>query len=595
MSKNTLSVLNDSAGFHMNLSPATWNKNIALRITRDAKNAEAFSVWSTHASTSTLNMYAARALQSLKEGVSGEVAIVKIGNNQYAAERTNSKMETTICTCTSNGRLSAAVISPKGVWTAVPTLPAPNGVIIDLSPVWAVFMMLIANTDLVNDVSVQTSVKKAMETFITETDADKLTIAAHYVSDTLYRGFADGHISGVTLTNGNIPFLPSQRVTEGRLNGEVICGHPHFLNGGEGVKVQKILTAKEAKAMFSEFAKTRRWTKEEKQFIPQFEDDYPVLPETIKIAQRYVNSRDAKRPLNNFLWRGITAYGKSTGTEMLAYLLNTPLLRVTCSSTMEAGDFLSNFIPDSSAEGLPADLPTFTEIECDPSGAYEKLTGTYLPDVSGDEVFAELLKRVGSGGGNTVRYKLVESNYVKALRKGYIVEIQEISRIKDPGVLVSLNEYDRAGAVIPLANGNYAKRHPNALVVYSDNIGYVSCRPVDPSVMRRMDSVFDSYELSDEQVLARVKYNTGYDDKDRLKGMLKIWKAVIDYCKDQEITDGEISVNELERWVNVLQIEGDAAFESACRECVVAKASPDRFTQEEIMQRAVTPLMDAMQ
>ena len=56
---------------------------------------------------------------------------------------------------------------------------------------------------------------------------------------------------------------------------------------------------------------------------------------------------------------------------------------------------------------------------------------------------------VARDGNGSARFKHVESNFVKALTRGYIVEIQEISRIKDAGVLVGLNEYDRPGAIIP--------------------------------------------------------------------------------------------------------------------------------------------------
>ena len=51
--------------------------------------------------------------------------------------------------------------------------------------------------------------------------------------------------------------------------------------------------------------------------------------------------------MNNFMWRGITSYGKSTGVELMAGFLNIPLLRMTCNSTMETQNFLSDIIPDT--------------------------------------------------------------------------------------------------------------------------------------------------------------------------------------------------------------------------------------------------------
>lgn len=87
-----------------------------------------------------------------------------------------------------------------------------------------------------------------------------------------------------------------------------------------------------------------------KAMIPSFPDDYPLPPEAVKIARRFVGTKDSKRPMRNFLWRGITSYGKSTGVEMIAAMLGIPLLRVTCNSTMETQNFLSDFVPDSGSE-----------------------------------------------------------------------------------------------------------------------------------------------------------------------------------------------------------------------------------------------------
>lgn len=123
------------------------------------------------------------------------------------------------------------------------------------------------------------------------------------------------------------------------------------------------------------------------------------------------------------------------------------------------------------------------------------------------------------------------------------------------------------------------------------SVCYASCRKIDPSVLRRMDFILDSLELSDAQVIARVKYNTGYSNEKRLRHMLEVWHSVIDFCHENEITDGEISVTELERWANVLLIEGNEAYMDACIECVVSKASPDPDIQKEIKDKVLAVLM----
>ena len=263
------------------------------------------------------------------------------------------------------------------------------------------------------------------------------------------------------------------------------------------------------------------------------------------MARRYVGSRAAKRPMVNFMWRGVTAYGKSTGVEILACILHMPLLRVTCHSNMETQDFLSDFVPNT--------------------------------DTTGAE----------KGSGEVPRFKHVESNYVKALEHGYIVEVQEISRIKDSGVLVGLNEYDRAGAIIPLVDGSHARRHANALVIYTDNVGYNSCRPIDPSVIRRMAFIIDSYDLPKEKALARLELNTDVHNQQILEKCYNVWEKIREFCYDKGITNGSISQSELEMWVMAVKIDDYSNYRQNCIECVISKATNDMEEQEEILSSVV--------
>lgn len=289
--------------------------------------------------------------------------------------------------------------------------------------------------------------------------------------------------------------------------------------------------------------------------------------------------------MNNFMWRGITSYGKSTGVELMAGFLNIPLLRMTCNSTMETQNFLSDIIPDTDGAHT-AELPDFAEIAADPASAYFKLTGVEDEDAT-CQMALEAYGKAAASNGSVARYKFVESNYVKALEHSYIVEVQEISRIRDAGVLVGLNEYDRAGAMIPLVDGRFVRRHPDAMVVYTDNVGYASCRPVDPSVIRRCAFVIDSYELTKETLLARVRYNTGFPDKDLLEKMYTVWLAISKHCKENDITEGSISATELEMWAQSVQVDGMSNVRENCRCCVVSKATSVVEEQEEIMGSVV--------
>lgn len=373
---------------------------------------------------------------------------------------------------------------------------------------------------------------------------------------------------------------------------EVIGGTFHFVDVSEEANDENRaddMTFGTVKAQFQAYADTQKWSPEEEELIPTFPDDYPVLPEAVKIAKRYVRTRDEKRPMNNFLWRGITSYGKSTGVEQIAALLHVPLVRVTCSSDKETQDFLSQFVPCNDENVAEAqNLPTVEQILYDPDGSWETITGEEREGVTADECLAELLRRAGRAG-DAPRFKHIESNYVKALAHGWICEVQEISAIRDPGVLKGLNEYDRPGAILPLANGDTVRRHHDAMVIYTDNVGYAASRPVDQSVIRRVAFAIDSYEMPEATVVARVKYNTGFDDDKLLEAMYITWRKIQQYCEEHEITEGCVSVTELEMWAACIKAEGGSSgvVYDTCRECVVAKATSRKQEQDEIVSACV--------
>ena len=78
------------------------------------------------------------------------------------------------------------------------------------------------------------------------------------------------------------------------------------------------------------------------------------------------------------------------------------------------------------------------------------------------------------GGGQ--RFSYVETDFLRALKNGYVVEIQEPTTIVQPGVLVGLNSLLEQGGSITLPTGEIIRRHPDAVVVVTTNVSYEGCR-----------------------------------------------------------------------------------------------------------------------
>ena len=390
------------------------------------------------------------------------------------------------------------------------------------------------------------------------------------ICDNVYRRI-EGGIFNVEIPNdGNIWPIDEKDFNNGAyMPDKVIAGTFRQSELTDKVKAKKIATVKDAKAVYW---KEKNWTPDVQALVPNVNEKMKVPAEVIELAD-YINgtSKDT-HPARNFMLRGITGYGKSTIVELLGAITNTPVVRISCSPHMETNDFLTNFVPDCSEFTIEEnELPEWDDISNDPETAYEMMTGKKKPGITPDEclkVYGDVCRAMANNGP---RYKLVESNYVKGLANGWLVEIQEPSVIMNSGVLAGLNEFDHVGSVIPMPDGSYRRRHKDAVVVFTDNVTYEGCRPLNQSVIRRNFMAFDLYDMSKKEILDRVKFNTNFKEKEALEAMYKVWKSIQQYCQENAITDGSISIIELENWAQAMRIRHD--FYSTCMRTVISKAT----------------------
>ena len=535
---------------------------------------------------STINADITRALMYMSDKTGTDYAVVKVSSTKVAAERKLSDGSHEIVTYQINGEIKAVKINTAGGAEPFKALGNKNDAI-HLTTLFMAIIALVGSVEFDLFTNVESVLSDIQRILIytqiiplLEEEKSKLW----WVNDYIYQKILDGSIKINIPDDGNIDMLSKRTISSGSLNGEVIYGTPDILVGNSKKnKKTKKLTVESAKKEFASFINSHNWSDEERMLIPQFPDDFPIPPEVAKMAKRYIASKSDKRPMVNFMWRGITSYGKSTGVEVMACILDMPLLRMTCHTDMVTQDFLSDFVPDTSAAANTDNLPDFETIQFDPEMAYEMPTGTRDENATEDMCLKAYGEAVAKRNSSSPHFVHVMSNYVKALTKGYIVEVQEVSRIKDAGVLVGLNEYDRPNSVIPLLDGSYARRDENAICIFTDNVGYNSCRPVDPSVLRRMSFIIDSYELPKEMVIDRIKYNTGFDDDEIIEDCYNLWNDFSQYCQEHDITQGAVSVTELEMLVMTIKYDGISNILENITDTLVSKATSDYEERQELL------------
>lgn len=358
--------------------------------------------------------------------------------------------------------------------------------------------------------------------------------------------------------------------------------------------------------------------------IPKLPEWYIIPPEVVDICKHAQKTTGRPMQMRNFLLRGPAGTGKTMGAKAIAAGLGLPYMKYTCSANTEIFDFTGMIFPETDAvsTGSPEldrereilksmggisyanvaklmRLPDLDDMDYDPAGVYQALTGVenlaatvqdcmsvVLEKVT--EKVQALSKRAENRQSSGQNYTYVETDFVKALKHGYLVEVQEPSTIIQPGVLVGLNSLLEQEGSITLPTGEIIRRHPDTVVIVTTNVSYEGCRSMNQSVVDRMSLVKDIELPEPEVMVQRAMAVTGCADEYLVSQMVQVVNDMADYCRKNSITDGACGMRSLIDWVISAEISGDPYL--SAKYTVISKASAD----EEDREALITTILDPM-
>ena len=358
--------------------------------------------------------------------------------------------------------------------------------------------------------------------------------------------------------------------------------------------------------------------------IPKLPEWYIIPPEVVDICKHAQKTTGRPMQMRNFLLRGPAGTGKTMGAKAIAAGLGLQYMKYTCSANTEIFDFTGMIFPETDAvsTGSPEldrereilksmggisyanvaklmRLPDLDDMDYDPAGVYQALTGVenlaatvqdcmsvVLEKVT--EKVQALSKRAENRQSSGQNYTYVETDFVKALKHGYLVEVQEPSTIIQPGVLVGLNSLLEQEGSITLPTGEIIRRHPDTVVIVTTNVSYEGCRSMNQSVVDRMSLVKDIELPEPEVMVQRAMAVTGCADEYLVSQMVQVVNDMADYCRKNSITDGACGMRSLIDWVISAEISGDPYL--SAKYTVISKATAD----EEDREALITTILDPM-
>ncbi|WP_270607605.1 AAA family ATPase [Enterococcus thailandicus] len=299
----------------------------------------------------------------------------------------------------------------------------------------------------------------------------------------------------------------------------------------------------------------RVFSRLEKQMIWQKPKSHRTSVEEIRIATEInENWLDPEMKIMNILLEGDAGSGKTQLAKALSADLQLPYTKVTCFADMDKSDVFGALLPV--VESVDADSQELLEAisQTESFDAVLRLVQSHyqLDVLSAREKLAEFVQQIEAKSETTpIHYKYYPSEIVRAMEKGYLLEIQEPTVIRDASVLVALNSALEPNGMLNLPTG-IVRRHPDCVVVITTNRNYQGNRPLNESLRDRMQHAEKMDLPSLEVMVERAVGKTGIQESPILFKMAEIIRLLDETAKTNAIK-GVAGMRSYFYWVNTMK------------------------------------------
>ena len=462
-------------------------------------------------------------------------------------------------------------------------------------------------------------------------DLNKATEAMAIMCDNAYRRIKDescpAHIKAEVQKSGNVLRVSQAQLDSGAYTPNTVLAGEFTIFAKTGRVTVTAATTEISHTDFEgkyQLTPGRKLSFLEEQLVPKLAEWYIIPDQVVNICRHAQVTTGRPMQMRNFLMRGPAGTGKTQGAMAIAAGLHLPYMKYSWSASTEVFDFVGMVFPktdsmstgdedlDKQREMLMSmgginyanvakllKLPNLEDMDFDPAGVFESLTGVSNEDATSRDCMAvvmdmvtekikQLSKPAEGESSSGQSYTYVETDFIKALKYGYVIEIQEPTVITQPGVLVGLNSLLEQSGSITLPTGEIIQRHPDTVVVVTTNVTYEGCRGLNQSVVDRM-SLVEDIELPTPEVMAqRAIAVTGASDEFQVSQMVQVVNDMADYMRKNGITDGTCGMRSLIDWIISSEITGDV--HKSALSTIISKATSDEEDREALRTAILEPI-----
>lgn len=358
--------------------------------------------------------------------------------------------------------------------------------------------------------------------------------------------------------------------------------------------------------------KDRVYTEEEKAMMEanRLPDSYIIDDNDVEVCRDIVNTTNTSKPFRNFIFVGPPGSGKSEKARSIANGIVLPEVIFSCNPSNEIFDFIGQVMPPSTDKlereawefaakleelgGINYQnvakvygLPTMDDLIMAPDAVYYELTGekknkigavptvsdavrqwtVYMADKVNDAI-RKLKVSMKEGAGFT----FTETDFIRAIENGWLIEVQEPNVILNEGVMVGLNSLLNEG-VITLQNGRTVKRHKDSVVIFTTNHNLYGLRNMNQSFIDRASEILFIEKPPVPVIADRIMSVSGLKDRKMAIEMANLGASISDAMDKEGIEDGVCEVRSLINWA--IKCSYMNPYEAAIN-TVINKTSMDR-------------------